>query len=69
MSWFSVRGKKTPVTSGGLRKYDNLPPADAALKAWTTAGSHPEWDAACKREVRNLLPLLARALDRLERES
>jgi len=67
MRWFSVQGQLTPTTPSGLRKYDHLPPAEAARRAWTTAGNHPEWDAACKDEVRNLLPLLARALDRMER--
>lgn len=58
----------TPVTFGGLRKYDDLPPADAAAKAWATAGSHPGWDADAKATVEALCPVLARALDRLVAE-
>lgn len=61
---WSVRGKKTPVTAQGLKKYDHLPAAEAILAAWTTPGSHPDWNEACKDEVRNLMPLLARAMDR-----
>ena len=62
-------GMRTPVTPGGLRKYDHLPPAEAAVRAWTTPGTHPEWDYRCKQETREALPLLARALDRLAREA
>ena len=61
--------KRTPVTAAGLRKYDHLPPAEAVLKAWNTAGSHPVWDEARKREMREQLPLVARALDRMAKET
>lgn len=57
--------KKTPFTAGGLRKYDHMSPEEALVAAWTTAGSHPSWDEARKRELRDGLPLIARHLDRL----
>lgn len=57
--------RKTPVTHAGLRKYDDLPAALAAVQAWTVAGNEPGWDSRCKREARAALPVLARALDRL----
>lgn len=60
--------KKTPVTDNGLRKYDHLPPEEALVRAWTTPGSHPRWNEARKQEVRDGMPLLARALDRLVNE-
>lgn len=60
--------RKTPTTETGLRKYDDLPAAEAVLKAWTEAGNHPAWDYERKQETRQSLPLLARALDRLERD-
>lgn len=58
----------TPVTAAGLRKYDHLPAGEAVVAAWTTAGSHPEWDEQAKQRVRDLCPLLARALDRMVAE-
>lgn len=60
--------RKTPVTAAGLRKYDHLPPAEAARRAWSQSGNHPEWDRQRKEDMRDMLPLLARALDRLERD-
>lgn len=59
--------RRTPVTEAGLRKFDSLPPEVAALKAWTDAGVAPQWHEASKRELRDLMPLLARALDRMEK--
>lgn len=60
---------KTPTTEAGLRKYDALSPKDAAVRAWVTPGVRPEWDAQAKRIVRDVCPLLARALDRMAKES
>lgn len=60
--------KKTPVTPGGLRKYDHLSPADALVSAWINPGSHPRWDEDRKQELRDGLPLIARHLDRLVEE-
>ena len=56
--------KKTPTTAAGLGKYDKLSPTDAAVKAWITTGGNPGWHFACQKQVRDAMPLLARALDR-----
>lgn len=55
----------TPVTPRGLRKFDHLPPVEAVIAAWTSAGSNPSWGEAAIAETRASMPLLARALDRL----
>ena len=56
---------KTPYTDKGLVQYDGLEPLDAVIKAWTEEGPHPAWHEETKRAVRDAMPLLARALDRL----
>ena len=56
----------TPRTPEGLRSLDHLEPADAVLRAWTEAGPNPEWHARTRAELHDSMPLLARALDRLE---
>lgn len=53
----------TPVDRPGL--YDRLPPEEAALRAWTRPGRHPDYHESCRQLVRAFMPLLARALDRL----
>ena len=58
----------TPVTPRGLRKFDHLPPAEAVVAAWTSAGSDPSWGEAAITETRAAMPLLARALDRMVRQ-
>lgn len=58
----------TPTTPRGLRRYDDLPPAEAVVQAWTSPGPRPDWHHACVAEVRAAMPLLARALDRLADE-
>lgn len=59
----------TPATPEGLRQYDGLPAAEAALKAWVDTGGNITWHCEKKDEVRRLMPLLARALDRLAAEA
>ena len=59
---------KTPFTPEGLRQYDNLPPVEAVVAAWTTAGRRPDWDVRVAGMIRDAAPLLARALDRLAAE-
>lgn len=59
---------KTPVTDSGLRKYDDLPPKYAVLRAWREPGRDAGWHEAQRRVLRRTMPLLARALDRLEAE-
>lgn len=56
---------KTPVTAEGLVKYDHLEPVDALVRAWTTPGRYPYWHARAQHVVRQAMPLLGRALDRL----
>lgn len=56
---------KTPVTPSALEKYDRWPAADAVRLAWGEAGPRTAWHAAAKAQVRECMPLLARALDRL----
>ena len=58
----------TPVTPRGLRKFDHLPPCEAALAAWTSVGSNPSWGRDAIAETRAAMPLLARALDRMVRQ-
>lgn len=55
----------TPVTPGGLRQYDHLPPDEAVIAAWTRPGPRPDWHRERVDDVRAGMPLLARALDRL----
>jgi hypothetical protein len=59
---------KTPYTDKGLIQYDHLTPVEAVAKAWTEPGPHPAWHEETKRAVRDAMPLLARALDRLTTE-
>jgi len=59
----------TPTTPEGLARYDDLPPLDAIVAAWTEPGSHPEWHRRQKAEVWRRMPLLARALDRAAAEA
>ena len=56
---------QTPVTKSGLKKYDHLAAEDAVKAAWNDAGNSPFWHNRCKADVADLMPLLARALERL----
>lgn len=56
----------------GLReleeRWDDLPAAEAVARAWQDPGprrKHGTWHPTARDEVRQLMPLLARALDRL----
>jgi hypothetical protein len=55
--------ERTPILRADL--YDNLPPEQAVLKAWTRPGPRPDWHRKMQDEVRKVMPLLARALDRM----
>lgn len=55
----------TPVTRNGLRSYDHLDPVEAIRQAWQEPGAQPEYHRRVKQQVDALMPLLARALDRL----
>jgi len=50
----------------GPHQYDHLPAAEAARRAWTHYGVRPVWHLLAQETVRNAMPVLARALDRLE---
>ncbi|MDP8928652.1 MAG: hypothetical protein M3O70_08790 [Actinomycetota bacterium] len=56
------------MTESGLRQYDDVDPYEAAVRAWVNPGRAPGAHAAAKRGVRALMPLLARALDRMAAE-
>lgn len=53
-----------PPRQGGP-DYDALPPEVAVIRAWTDAGSMPKVLAIRQDAVREIMPNLARALDRL----
>lgn len=53
---------ETPFAFEGLRRYDGMAPADAALTAWREMGPHPEWHRRARREVELAAPGLAAAL-------
>jgi len=55
----------TPRTARGLTKFDGLPPEEALARAWSQPGSHPRWHRLTQQVVRDCMPLVARALDRL----
>lgn len=57
--------RKTPVTESGLTQFDELDPKEAVLQAWTDAGNHPAYHQLMQRRLREEMPVLARALDRL----
>lgn len=57
---------KTPTTPGGLATYDHIHPELAVRLAWTNPGMNPEWHEKAKQAVRDAMPLLARALDRMD---
>ncbi|MQB01582.1 MAG: hypothetical protein GEU78_15050 [Actinobacteria bacterium] len=59
----------TPTTPQGLRQYDHLPAAEAAVRAWTEPGGFPGWHQTTQRRVHRDMPLLGRALDRLAAET
>lgn len=54
----------TPTTPEGLRLWDHLPWPQDALAAWMDPGPNPEHHRRAHDEVRRMMPLLARALDR-----
>lgn len=58
----------TNFTAEGLAVYDNFPVLEAIWQAWTVAGYNPNWHELMRRNVRRDMPVLARALDRLEVE-
>lgn len=57
--------ESTPVTEEGLKQFDDLLPVYAAVLAWTDPGANERWHNKMKNDVREKMPLLARALDRM----
>jgi hypothetical protein len=55
----------TPMTEEGLTAFDDLPAGLAVMLAWSTPGDFPRWHQKMQDNVRNEMPVLARALDRL----
>lgn len=55
----------TPVTEQGLQQYDYLPSGMAVMMAWSELGDNPRWHQKMQDEVRQNMPVLARALDRM----
>jgi hypothetical protein len=53
-----------PPREGG-RKFDGLPPEVAVIRAWTDAGAMPRLQSIRRDAIRDVMPNLARALDRL----
>ena len=59
-----IRFGNNPPKEGGSR-YDDLPAAIAVRLAWTYAGAMPRLLAIRQDAIRDIMPDLARALDRL----
>lgn len=57
------------VMPKGIRKYDHLPPVEAIVQAWTIEGPQPLYHNAAKNAVAQAMPLLARAIERLVKET
>lgn len=55
----------TPMTAQGRTSLDHLPPEEALARAWSKPGPHPRWHRMTQQVVRDCMPLVARALDRL----
>lgn len=53
----------------GIRKYDHLPPVEAIVQAWTIKGPQPQYHDFAKNAVARAMPLLARAIERLVKET
>jgi len=57
---------KTPYTEDGLRRFDQLPAAEAVAAAWLEVDSrHADWHRKSQQVVRDAMPVLARAVERL----
>lgn len=61
--------RRTPVTAKGLTQFDHLPASEAVLRAWTEPGVRPTWHRQRQGDLRDTMPVLAHALDRLAREN
>lgn len=59
---------ETPVTEEGLVQYDNQNAMDAIIDAWVIQGVESLYHRRMQDQVRRLMPLLGRALDRAAEE-
>jgi hypothetical protein len=57
------------VAEPGLDKYDHLSPEESVVAAWTASYANPELNETAKDQVRDAMPLLARALDRMANDA
>lgn len=49
-----------------MSRWDSLPAAEAAARAWLDPGPQAgTWHGAARSEIERLMPMLSRALDRL----
>lgn len=56
---------KTPYTRDGLRQFDHLSPEEALVAAWTVHGPDSQWHALAQAQLRDSMPLLHRAIQRI----
>lgn len=61
--------KRSREQADWIGQYDHLDPLEAVLQAWNDPGQDPEIAEAAREEVRQVMPLLARALERLAGEA
>lgn len=62
--------KKTPpVVEPDIIQFDDLPSGVAVMMAWSEPGIEPEYHEFIKSQVRNSMPVLGRALDRMVEEN
>lgn len=69
----SIRGSKKkvtpPVVERDLIEFDDLPSGVAVMFAWTDSDVEREYHQSLKRQVRETMPVLGRALDRMVEEN
>lgn len=59
---------RTPTTPEGRAQYDSLDALEAAYQAWIVTGTATGQHRRAQSIVRDVMPLLGRALDRVEKE-
>lgn len=57
-----------PPTREGLEIFDHLPADEAIVMAWNVPGAAPRYHRDMKILVREQMPVLARAIERLTEE-
>lgn len=56
------------LSMAALLRYDHLLPVEAVVAAWTASGRLPNQRKIAQHAVRDIMPVLARALNRLADE-